>query len=299
MNSENLLDITSLRGRKRAACSQLKLAAWAMLTLALLATAPALAQPPYAWQSSAPALQRDTIETRFAPPSGFVRAGVAPQSFGAWLRGLPLKSKDATVMLFNGLPKSRQDVHAAVVDIDTGTKDLQQCADAILRLRAEWLLGTGRQKQIGFAVTSGRRVGWERYASGERPDADAKVWKKSAKPDDSYANFRNYMNFIFAYAGTASLEKELQSADPAHIEIGDVFIKGGFPGHAVIVTDMVEHSITKAKRFLLIQSFMPAQDMHVLKNFANSDGSPWYSASQGDLATPEWTFAKASLRRWP
>ena len=297
MNFENLLKQTPYRDRRHGRC--LLLQRTGLLVGLAMAAAPALAQQPYVWQSSAPATQHDTIETRFVPPSGFVRAHADQQSFAAWLRGLPLKSKDAAVMLFNGMPKSRQDVHAAVVDIDTGTKDLQQCADAIMRLRAEWLLGTGRHKQISFAVTSGRQAGWQRYLDGERPDADAKFWNKSAKRDDSYANFRNYMNFVFAYAGTASLEKELQPVDPSQIEIGDVFIKGGFPGHAVIVADVVEHSITKAKRFLLIQSFMPAQDMHVLKNLANSDGSPWYAAPDGDLVTPEWTFAKASLRRWP
>ena len=299
MNSPNLRTSTPFWGHTRAASSRLTQIAALVTVLALLAAAPAFAQQPYTWQSAAPTVPRDTIETRFAPPSGFVRAHADQQSFAAWLRGLPLKPKEATVMLFNGMPKSRQDVHAAVVDIDTGTKDLQQCADAIMRLRAEWLLGTGRQKQISFAVTSGRQAGWQRYLDGERPDADAKIWKKTAKRDDSYGNFRNYMNFVFAYAGTASLEKELTPVDPSQIEIGDVFIKGGFPGHAVIVADVVEHSITRAKRFLLIQSFMPAQDMHVLKNFANSDGSPWYAASGGDLVTPEWTFAKGSLRRWP
>jgi hypothetical protein len=40
------------------------------------------------------------------------------------------------VLLYNGAPKFRQDVHAAVIDIDVGTRDLQQCADATMRLRA-------------------------------------------------------------------------------------------------------------------------------------------------------------------
>ena len=83
------------------------------------------------------------------------------------------------------------------------------------------------------------------------------------------------------------------------MRIGDVFIKGGFPGHAVIVADLVENKLTKAKRFLLIQSYMPAQDMHVLKNPANGDASPWYAVPAGDLVTPEWTFRPGSLRRWP
>ena len=83
------------------------------------------------------------------------------------------------------------------------------------------------------------------------------------------------------------------------MEIGDVFVKGGFPGHAVLVADMIENAQTGEKRFLLIQSYMPAQEMHVLKNPASPDGLPWYPAAfAGDLVTPEWTFHPGALHRW-
>ena len=264
---------------------------------------PALAAAAYAWvpATSSPGVASagETIEMRFPPPSGFARTAVTPASFAQWLRALPLKPKDAPVVLFNGTPKPRQDVHAAVIDIDTGTRDLQQCADAVMRLRAEWQFGSGRQGEIAFNVTSGRPVPFQRYAKGERSDGEGKAWKKSAAPDGSYLSFRKYLDFVFAYAGTASLEAELKPVEVSDVQIGDVFIKGGFPGHAMIVADMVENTITKSKRFLLIQSYMPAQDMHVLKNPANGDGSPWYAPPADNLVTPEWTFAKGSLRRWP
>ncbi len=254
-------------------------------------------EPVYAWRTASSSA--DTLETRFALPSGFERVAVGPQSFAAWLRALPLKATDSPVLLYDGKPKSRQDVHAAVIDIDTGNRDLQQCADAVMRLRAEWLYGTDRQADIAFNFTSGNGVPFSRYAKGERPDVNAKTWKKSGTPDASYASFRKYMDLVFAYAGTLSLEQQLQPAKISDIQIGNVFIKGGSPGHAVIVADMAENKITKAKRFLLIQSYMPAQDMHVLKNPANGDGSPWYAPPIGDLVTPEWTFANSSLRTWP
>ena len=79
-----------------------------------------------------------------------------------------------------------------------------------------------------------------------------------------------------------------------------MFIKGGFPGHAVLVADVAENAQTGEKRFLLVQSYMPAQEIHVLKNPPAADGSPWYPAAfEGDLVTPEWRFAAGSLRRWP
>jgi hypothetical protein len=186
------------------------------------------------------------------------------------------------VLLFTGAAKGRQDVHAAVIDIDVGTRDLQQCADAIMRLRAEWQFAAGRPRDIGFNYTDGKR---RAFASRRQTD---------------YAALRKYMNLVFAYAGTYSLERELKPVPLAEMQIGDVFIKGGFPGHAVLVADMAENKATGERRFLLIQSYMPAQDMHVLKNPAGADGSPWYPAAfDGELVTPEWRFAPQSLRRWP
>ncbi|HYD15554.1 MAG TPA: DUF4846 domain-containing protein, partial [Hyphomicrobium sp.] len=167
-------------------------------------------------------------------------------------------------------------------DIDIGKRDLQQCADAVMRLRAEWLYSLGRDKEIAFNDTDGKR---RRFSATGRSD---------------HAGLRKYMDLVFAYAGTYSLERELKPVKPADIAIGDVFIKGGFPGHAVLVTDMAVNKETGEKRFLLLQSYMPAQDMHILKNPNSADGSPWYTVPSGDqFVTPEWIFKSTALRRWP
>ncbi|HET6767849.1 MAG TPA: DUF4846 domain-containing protein, partial [Chitinophagaceae bacterium] len=53
------------------------------------------------------------------------------------------------------------------------------------------------------------------------------------------------------------------------------------------------------KIFLLAQGYMPAQDMHVLKNYADPNLSPWYALSAiYPLYTPEWQFNNGSLKRW-
>lgn len=236
----------------------------------------------YAWQSSSTIADAGSLAQRIARPPGFERVSVPADSWAAWLRGLPLKSANVPVLLYTGAPKWRQDVHAAVIAIDVGKRDLQQCADAIMRLRGEWLFAAGRKREIGFNYTDGKR---RRFASRRKHD---------------YASFKKYMTLVFAYAGTYSLERELKKVPDGDIQIGDVFIKGGFPGHAVLVADMVANPATGEKRFLLIQSFMPAQEMHVLKNPAAPDGSPWYPAAfTGSLVTPEWTFPEDALRRWP
>ena len=104
---------------------------------------------------------------------------------------------------------------------------------------------------------------------------------------------------VFAYAGTLSLAKELNTVSVGEMKIGDVFIQGGSPGHAVIVVDMAENITTGKKVFMLAQSYMPAQDIHVLKNPDNRKISPWYGVDFGEeLNTPEWKFFKKDLKRF-
>jgi hypothetical protein len=252
----------------------------AFSALLLAGLSPASANPAYAWRSPVAPPAAETLEARIAPPTGFARVSAAPDSWAAWLRGLPLKPRGAPVLTYTGAPKWRQDVHVAVIDIDVGQRDLQQCADAIMRLRGEWLFAAGRP--VAFNDTDGKR----------------RVFAARDKSD--HAAFRKYMDLVFAYAGTYSMEHELKPVPLADMQIGDVFVKGGFPGHAVLVADMVENPQTGEKRFLLVQSYMPAQEMHVLKNPGALDGSPWYPAAfAGDLVTPEWTFKPGALHRWP
>jgi Domain of unknown function (4846) len=273
------------------------------LVLALgLAPAAAASASRYAWHTRDPA-KTDALAARIAPPPGFTRRPVAAEGFAAWLRGLPLKPSGSEVLLHDGRPKARQDVHAAVVDIDVGARDLQQCADAIMRLRAEWLFASNAAALIAFHDTgSAKPIAFARWAEGERPKGSGRtlMWSRAAKPDAGYAAFRRYLDVVFARAGTHSLERSLQRVPLADLRAGDVFIKGGFPGHAVLVVDVVENPSTRERRFLLLQSFMPAQEMHILKNPASGNGQPWYALDFGEhLVTPEWSFGPDSLRRWP
>src|ERR1043166_5422526 len=68
-------------------------------------------------------------------PAGYKRVAEEKNSFGEWLRRIDLK-KDPRIYLYNGQPKDDQSAHFAVLDMPLGDKDLQQCADAIMRLWA-------------------------------------------------------------------------------------------------------------------------------------------------------------------
>jgi hypothetical protein len=80
---------------------------------------------------------RLTTIAQIPVPAGYERVAAKPGSFGAYLQQLPLR-KDRTVFLYTGRPKENQSLHYAVIDISTGSKDLQQCADLVMRLRAEY-----------------------------------------------------------------------------------------------------------------------------------------------------------------
>ena len=250
---------------------------------------------------------KETLAEGIAPPKGYERIPLSKGSFGDWLRALPLMPKGSAVMLFNGQVKPYQAGAERVLDIDIGKSDLQQCADAIMRLRAEYLYARNPQNEaIAFNFTSGHRIDWLRWAKHHRPKIEGKQVSypqtKTGSPDWSYGNFRKYLNSIFMYAGTASLEKELPRTTLAELKVGDIFIQGGFPGHAVIILDIAKDSKTGKRCFLLGQSYMPAQSIHVLKNLENPSFSPWYPEDFGpQLSTPEWLFkaGAGALRTWP
>ena len=107
------------------------------------------------------------------------------------------------------------------------------------------------------------------------------------------------MDMVFTYAGSSSLSKELKPVKNIEdIEIGNVFIHGGFPGHAIIVVDIALNPQTGEKIFMLAQSYMPAQEIHILKNPNDPALSPWYSVNyEGALVTPEWVFQKNELKK--
>ncbi|MDR1518266.1 MAG: DUF4846 domain-containing protein [Dysgonamonadaceae bacterium] len=241
-----------------------------------------------------------TIAMRFSLPKGYVRKVYAENSFQRFLQNFPLKPADSKVLYYNGQEKSRK-IHVAVLDIDVGDRDLQQCADAVMRLRAEYLFKQKKYSEIHFNLTNGFTVNYLRWADGERVNVSGNKtwWVKSAQKDYSYRNFKKYLFFVFYYAGTLSLSKELQTIKYADLQVGDVFIRGGSPGHAMIVVDVAENAQGK-KIFLLAQSYMPAQNIHIVKNLHNPAISPYYELDATDnlLLTPEWTFRTTELKRF-
>ena len=238
------------------------------------------------------------ITERFPVPQGFTRLESETESFAYYLQNLPLKPDGTKVKYYDGREKLR-DVYLAVVDFSLGDRDLQQCADAVIRLRAEYLYAGNRYDEINFHFVSGFYAEFSRWADGNgiSVNGNTVTWTSNGNNNSSYESFQKYLDMVYAYASTLSLEKELDAKPFSDLAVGDVFIQGGSPGHCVIVVDAALNENTGEKIFMLAQSYMPAQDIQILQG--DNEGSPWFSANIEDiLDTPEWTFKVTDLKTW-
>ena len=218
-------------------------------------------------------------------PEGYTRIAVKKNSFGEWLRNTELK-KNKTVYLFNGSPKKDQSSQYAVLNITVGNKDLQQCADAIIRLRAEYFYSQKKFDKINFRDNNNTN-----YQFAPRGVLHLGVGHLS-----DY--FNKYLENVFAHCGTLSLEKQLFAVhDINELQIGDVLIQGGSPGHAMLIVDMAI-DYKGRKIFLLAQGYMPAQDIHIVINPMSPEFSPWYEMNNDTIITPGWVFSPKHFKTW-
>ena len=262
---------------------------------------PAVPVAVYPWLPTPPEVRQQLV-SRFPAPAGCQRVAVSRGSWGEWLRGLPLRPAGTPARLYNGQLKDNQAVVAAVVNIDPGTKDLQQCADAVMRLRAEYLFSQNPNK-IHFHLTTGYDAWFSDYAAGRTFQVKGEQVTPAPKQPEAptHAALERYLLPVFGYAGTLSLSRELRPIALAEVQPGDVLIHGGRPGHAVLVADVATNPRTGQRYLLLAQSYMPAQNIHILRNVAHPQLGAWFAlpdASAPEVETPEWTFAREELGRF-
>lgn len=240
-----------------------------------------------------------TLAARIAAPEGFSRATAAEGSFAAFLRDYPMKEDGSPVLLYDGREKGNQSAHAAVFALPIENEDLQQCADSVMRMYAEYFWESGQKERIAFHFVNGFYAEYTRWRDGERIQVSGNEvsWVRTADYDDSYENLKKYLRYVFSYASTLSMEGESEPVSADEIAVGDVFLKGGSPGHVVMVVDLCA-DMQGQKAFLLAQGYMPAQEFHVLNNPLHPN-DPWYYERElaFPLATPEYTFGEGSLRR--
>jgi len=234
-------------------------------------------------------------------PQGFNYVTDGDSAYSNWLLDLELR-KDKTVYLYNGKLKSNQDAQYGVLNIKIGKKDLLQCADAAMKLKADHLFEKHLYDQIRFITTSGSEVSFDDWLRGIRwkaKGAKLVLYNVNKERTNIHEDYDLFMELVFSYCGTYSLSKQLKPVnDSKSIQPGDIFVYGGFPGHAVTVMAVAKNEQGE-RIFLLSQGYMPAQDLHILKNYANADQNPWYKVSElYPLFTPQWQFEKGTLKRW-
>lgn len=241
-----------------------------------------------------------TLDTRILTPNGYTRVQSSTDELAGFIRSLPLKEDGSEVLKYDGKPIYNQENHVAVFDMDIGDKDLQQCADSVMRIYGEYYWSLGKHDKIAFHLTNGFLMEYTKWRDGNRitVDGNAVRWVKSASYDDSYENFIKYMEKVFTYAGTLSLAQECKPVSLDELLPGDLLLEGGSPGHCVMIVDMATDD-NGNRCYLLAQGYMPAQDFHVLKNPLHPQ-DPWYYENEMDfpIKTPSWTFHEGSLMRW-
>lgn len=211
-----------------------------------------------------------------------------------YLKTLP--RQETPILDYRGKPVGDQAKHVAIIPFDVGRSDLQQCADALIRIRSEYLFAAKREREIAFHFTDGSLYSFTQYCAGMRPrlTRNGTSFKKLAsalRPD--HTALRNYLDIVYAYAGTMSLQKELKPA--GELDVGTVIIQGGSPGHCSLIID---HKIINGVHYYqLAEGYMPAQSIYILRNPDTAGNDPWYALKpSGPIATVSYYFDHYELK---
>ena len=245
----------------------------------------------YAWPRER--VDYEPLAARFPPPSGFERVELPEGSFAQWLRNLPLLSEGSPVLDETGRRLALGP--AAVVDMDV--RRFQECADVILRLRAEYLRWAGREDEIVFHLTGPGTISWPEWRRGMRPrlEGDRLVFAHAAEVDGSRESFDRFLASVFEWCGTISLASEGQAVTFEDVQVGDYFARGGSPGHAVVIVDLARSEAGELLA-LILQGYMPAQSPHVLMG---GEPGAWFAPDADTPVRVPWgSFTWEDLRRF-
>lgn len=220
-----------------------------------------------------------SLEARFAAPPGYKRVAVEPGSFAEWLRELPMAPEGTPAKSFDGRETlaADDDYLAGVVAIDTGTPDLQQSSDVIIRLHAEYLWSKNEKDKISYLSATKLSMPLSRWEKGQRliPNGPNVFWVVKGKPSEvDHAEFRRYLDAVFNWANSTSLAaRSTPVADPKELVAGDFFLQSEEPNHVAVVLDLAEKP-SGERVALLGQARSPAESIHVVRL---GKATPWFS----------------------
>lgn len=216
-------------------------------------------------------------------PRGYERVAVDSGSFGEFIRDFPLQKRGSHMKYYNGNLAFGQYYGYAVLDL-TMLANTEQCADAVMRMRAEYLWSNGQYGFIHFHSVSGKD---QKYGG-----------------DDDRKALEEYLRGVFDNSNTSSLRREMKPKELADIVPGDVFVYEspghGYYGHAVLVVDVAINKKTGHKAIMLAQSSTPALTMHIIRDFLHPIHSPWVilDDTTNELSISGIHFKMSDLRSW-
>lgn len=192
-------------------------------------------------------------------PKGFERVEAESGSFGAYLRGLPLKGANQRVQLYTGGEAKYQILNYAVVDLPL-LNNWEQCADVCIRLHAEHMYGNGQYDKISYKDVNGKPL---KYVGGKKR-----------------SSLESFLKKTYGMASTYSLSRFLESrSNLRDLQPGDVFVyparNGAKYGHAVMVADVARNKKTGETAFMVVEGNTPARNIHLMRNFMHPF-SPWF-----------------------
>lgn len=289
---------------------------WVLLCLAAVtgcrpdANAPAQqAQPPklappevippgvgerYPWKRAE--AKYESVAERFPCPFGYKRVALSKDSWGHWLRYLPLRAPGTPIRYRDGSIVAGGDDPSLGAVLDMDVRQYQECGDVIMRLRAEWLRWGGRADSIVFRTADGPKLAWRDWRRGTRVrlTGDHVRLVQTGRVDDSRKSFDRYLFQVFSWCGTVSMIHETDQLKAEKLLPGDIFLVVGNPGHTVLVLDVAKDREGHSKG-LIAQGYLPAQSPHIVA----ADGSAWLDLDPArPVDVPRWgPFQWSDLRR--
>lgn len=241
-----------------------------------------------------------TLETRIKPPPGYSRVQLQPGSFGEWLRSFPMAPATAAVTRFDGSTAHPADDEyiAGVMAIDIGSVDLQQSADVVIRLHAEWLWSHDQRDAISYPGGAKLNMPLSRWEKGQRVISEGAnvFWAVQSKPAAAdYSEFRRYLDIVFTWANSASLARRTEPVEASALMPGDFFLHTKPPGHVAIVLDIAEKP-SGERLALLGQALNPTESVHVIRP---GRATAWFSLRPGHslVTARSAAFSWDELRR--
>lgn len=237
-----------------------------------------------------------TIGTRFNPPAGYKRVPVANDTFGKYLRDFELREYTTKPLAYDTAAKTLANNDSApavsVLDMDLINKsNLQESANSVIRLYAEFLYEKGRFDDIAFNLltTPAFRLDFRTWSEGGRliEEGNSITWCKEhgdhCKHRDvdtgtEYGIFKYYMQNVMLHSNISSLPSNMKSVSMNEVTVGDVIVYADSKVPDIIV-DMAENA-DGSKLLLIARGGNPASEIFVVRNESNADLNPWHDMNK-------------------